>query len=99
MVSHITVCTAFGLYGKAILFEANLSKNLWISSDGQDGPAAGLGFYPTDSERKVLNFARECKKLNEQIAATSVCCDAGVKSKLVKRLEQVEKQIRMLNLL
>ena len=64
-----------------------------------NSPAAGLGFYPTDSERKVLNFARECKKLNEQIAATSVCCDAGVKSKLVKRLEQVEKQIRMLNLL
>ena len=62
-------------------------------------PAVGLGFFPTDSERKVLNFARECKKLNEQIAATSVCCDAGVKSKLVKRLEQVEKQIRMLNLL
>ena len=62
-----------------------------------NSPAAGLGFYPTDSERKVLNFARECKKLNEQIAATSVCCDAGVKSKLVKRLEQVEKQIRMFN--
>ena len=96
MVSHITVCTAFGLYGKAILFEANLSKNLWISSDGQDGPAAGLGFYPTDSERKVVNYTRERKKLNEKIAATS---DAEVKSKLAKRLEQVEKQIRMLNIL
>ena len=96
MVSHITVCTAFGLYGKAILFEADLSKNLWISSDGQDGPAAGLGFYPTDSERKVVNYTREREKLNEKIAATS---DAEVKSKLAKRLEQVEKQIRMLNIL
>ena len=96
MVSHITACTAFGLYGKAILFEANLSKNLWISSDGQDGPAAGLGVSPTESERKVVNYARERKKLNEKIAATS---DAEVKSKLTKRLEQVEKQIRMLNIL
>ena len=96
MVSHITVCTAFGLYGKAILFEANLSKNLWISSDGQDGPAAGLGVSPTESERKVVNYARERKKLKEQIAATWW---PGVKSKLAKRLEQVEKQIRMLNIL
>ena len=79
--------------------EANLSKKSLISSDGQGGPAAGTGFYPTDSERKVLSFARERQKLKEQIAATSVCCDAGVKSKLVKRLEQVEKPIRMLNLL
>ena len=69
---------------------------MWISSDGQDGPAAGLGFYPTDSERKVVNYTRERKKLNEKIAATS---DAEVKSKLAKRLEQVEKQIRMLNIL
>ena len=69
---------------------------MWISSDGQDGPAAGLGFSPTESERKVVNYARERKKLKEQIAATS---DAEVKSKLAKRLEQVEKQIRMLNLL
>ena len=69
---------------------------MWISSDGQDGPAAGLGFYPTDSERKVVNYTWERKKLNEKIAATS---DAEVKSKLAKRLEQVEKQIRMLNIL
>ena len=69
---------------------------MWISSDGQDGPAAGLGFYPTDSERKVVNYTPERKKLNEKIAAAS---DAEVKSKLAKRLEQVEKQIRMLNLL
>ena len=69
---------------------------MWISSDGQDGPAAGLGFYPTDSERKVVNYARERKKLKKQIAATS---DAEVKSKLAKRLEQVEKQIRMFNIL
>ena len=69
---------------------------MWISSDGQDGPAAGLGFYPTDSERKVVDYKREREKLNEQIAATS---DAEVKSKLAKRLEQVEKQIRMLNIL
>ena len=60
-----------------------------------NSPAAGLGFCTTDSECKVLNFARECKKLNEQIAATS---DEVVKSKLAKRLEQVEKQIRMLNI-
>ena len=59
-------------------------------------PAAGLGFYPTDSERKVVNYTREREKLNEKIAATS---DAEVKSKLAKRLEQVEKQIRMLNIL
>ena len=69
---------------------------MWISSDGQDCPAAGLGFYPTDSERKVVNYTRERKKLNEKIAATS---DAEVKSKLAKRLEQVEKQIRILNIL
>ena len=69
---------------------------MWISSDGQDGPAAGLGLYPTDFESKVVNHARERKKLKKQIAATS---DAEVKSKLAKRLEQVEKQIRMLNIL
>ena len=69
---------------------------MWISSDGQDGPAAGLGVSPTESERKVVNYARERKKLKEQIAATS---DAEVKSKLAKRLEQVEKQIRILNIL
>ena len=69
---------------------------MWISSDSQDGPAAGLGFSPTESERKVVNYARERKKLTEQIATTS---DAEVKSKLAKRLEQVEKQIRMLNIL
>ena len=68
---------------------------MWISSDGQDGPAAGLGVSPTESERKVVNYARERKKLTEQIATTS---DAEVKSKLAKRLEQVEKQIRMLNI-
>ena len=69
---------------------------MWISSDGQDGPAAGLGVSPTESERKVVNYARERKKLKEQIAATWW---PGVKSKLAKRLEQVEKQIRMLNIL
>ena len=69
---------------------------MWISSDGQDGPAAGLGFSPTESERKVVNYARERKKLKEQIAATWW---PGVKSKLAKRLEQVEKQIRILSLL
>ena len=69
---------------------------MWISSDGQDGPAAGLGLYPTDFESKVVNHARERKKLKEQIATTS---DAEVKSKLAKRLEQVEKQILMLSLL
>ena len=42
------------------------------------------------------DYARERKKLKEQIATTS---DAEVKSKLAKRLEQVEKQIRMLSLL
>ena len=61
-----------------------------------NSPAAGLGFYPTDSERKVVNYTREREKLNEKIAATS---DAEVKSKLAKRLEQVEKQIGMLNIL
>ena len=80
----------------AIQFKATLNENLSISSEGQDGPAAGLGFSPTESERKVVNYARERKKLTEQIATTS---DAEVKSKLAKRLEQVEKQIRMLNLL
>ena len=69
---------------------------MWISSDGQGGPAVGLGFSPTESERKVVNYARERKKLKEQIATTS---DAEVKSKLAKRLEQVEKQILMLSLL
>ena len=62
---------------------------MWISSDGQDGPAAGLGFYPTDSERKVVNYTRERKKLKDQIAATS---DKEEKSKLIKRLNEVEKQ-------
>ena len=62
---------------------------MWISSDGQDGPAAGLGFYPTDFERKVVNYTRERKKLNEKIAATS---DKEEKSKLIKRLNEVEKQ-------
>ena len=96
VISHITVFTTSGLYSKALLFEAKLSKNLWISSDGQDGPAAGLGVSPTESERKVVNYARERKKLKEQIAATWW---PGVKSKLAKRLEQVEKQILMLSLL
>ena len=45
---------------------------------------------------EVVNYTREREKLNEKIAATS---DAEVKSKLAKRLEQVEKQILMLSLL
>ena len=43
---------------------------------------------------EVVNYARERKKLKEQIAATWW---PGVKSKLAKRLEQVEKQILMLS--
>ena len=54
-----------------------------------NSPAAGLGFYPTDSERKVVNYTPERKKLNEKIAATS---DKEEKSKLIKRLNEVEKQ-------
>ena len=85
------------------LHTANMSKATTSGRGAvQPAPTPATKISSSDAkneERKVLNFARECKKLNEQIAATSVCCDAGVKSKLVKRLEQVEKQIRMLNLL
>ena len=38
---------------------------------------------------KVVNYERELKKLNDQIAATS---DEEEKSKLIKRLSKVEKQ-------
>ena len=42
-----------------------------------------------NEEWKVYNYERELKKLKDQIAATS---DKEEKSKLIKRLNEVEKQ-------
>ena len=49
----------------------------------------GHGYNNLRNAPKVVNYERELKKLKDQIAATS---DKEEKSKLIKRLNEVEKQ-------
>ena len=49
----------------------------------------GHGHNNLRNAPKVVNYERELKKINDQIAATS---DEEEKSKLIKRLSKVEKQ-------
>ena len=49
----------------------------------------GHGYNNLCNAPKVVNYERELRKLKDQIAATS---DKEEKSKLIKRLNEVEKQ-------
>ena len=60
-----------------------------VSCEVSEYGYCGHGHNNLRNAPKVVNYERELKKLKDQIAATS---DKEEKSKLIKRLNEVEKQ-------
>ena len=63
-----------------------------VSCEVSEYGYCGHGHNNLRNAPKVVNYERELKKLKDQIAATS---DKEEKSKLIKRLNEVEKQHRV----
>ena len=60
-----------------------------VSCEVSEYGYSGHGYNKLRNAPKVVNYERELKKLKDQIAATS---DKEEKSKLIKLLNEVEKQ-------